>query len=160
MRSTERFSFAVRFRDVSAETEGLIQSAVLRAIEESRVQSEPAVLVLDESSEDRQALGQALTGLRQRAFPADNFLEALRLLQDQHLRVEVALVDVLVREASGLEVLAFLAEDFPDVRRVLMSRDADAPALRLARSSSSAHAILIKPAEPKDLAAAIGMDDG
>ena len=158
-RSTERFSFAVRFRNVSAATEDLIQDAVLRAIEESRARSAPAILVLDESSEDRQRLGQALGALGQSAFPADNFLEALRLLQDQDVRIEVAIVDVLVRDASGPEVLAFLAEEFGDVRRVLMSRDADVPALGLALSAGSAHAILIKPAEPADLAAAIGLAD-
>jgi CheY-like chemotaxis protein len=160
MRATEQLSFAVRFRDVSANTEDLIQSAVLGAIEESRVHGESAVLVLAESVEDGRVLKQSLEGLGQKPFPADTFLEVLRRLQDQNLRIEVALVDLLVRGASGLDILTALADYFPDVRRVLMSRNADAPALRLAQSSGRAHAILITPAEPAELAIAIGLSEG
>lgn len=41
-----------------------------------------------------------------------------------------------------------------------MARAADAPALELARSAISADAILITPADPAALAAAIGLADG
>jgi ActR/RegA family two-component response regulator len=151
-----RFDFAVAFREVPERSKCLIEEAVLRAIEEARLQNDPSVLLFDESGADRHALDQTLAALDRRTFHASTILDALPLLQDPYARVEVALVDWLVSETSGLDVLAFLAEEFANVRRVLMVRDADASAVRIARSSGHAQAILIKPAQPTDLATAIG----
>jgi DNA-binding NarL/FixJ family response regulator len=106
---------------------------------------------------DRDALAAALVGVGQRPCAADTFLAGVRLLQDQNLRIEVALVDLLVRQRTGLAVLTFLAEDFPGVRRVLVARDRSAPELELARSSGRAESILIKPCDTRDLATALGL---
>lgn len=161
----DRFSFAVRFRDVSANDEDRIQSAVLASIEESREQNAPAVLVLDVSSEDRHAVARILVELGQRALPSATFLETLRSLQDPSLCVGVALVDASatgldVLAFTGIEVLEFLANDFPDVRRVLMARSADPSELLAARSSALADAVLEKPADAAAVAIAIGADLG
>ena len=81
---------------------------------------------------------------------------ALRLLQDETLRVEVALVGVRTRQA-GSGVLDFLAAEFPAVRRVLMSSDVNAAALHPAQVAG-AHAILGKPPDAEELALALGVD--
>lgn len=160
--SGQGIAFAVKFQDLSAQSEDLIHNAVLRAIDESRAGSERAVLVLDASSEDRRALVRGLEGLGRRAFSAVTFLDALRSLQDPDLRIEVVMVDVsgTARDApafTGLDVLAFLAADFAQLRRVvLVSRQGDAYALSAARGFGDA--VLFKPAEPADLLAVIGSE--
>lgn len=136
---------AVAFLDVASDVEDLIQQAVLDALERARRQSGPAVLLMDASLDRRVRLERDLGALGRVSLHARTPLEALRWLHDPQACVETALVDLAFGRASGPEVLVFLAEHFPALRRVLVSRAADAAQLEAARSAGSAHAILVDP---------------
>jgi CheY-like chemotaxis protein len=139
--SADKFSIAVAFRDLSAETENFIQEEVLAELKRTRSLVPPTILVLDENPGDRDALGRDLEALGHRVLLASMPLDALRWLHDQHVHVEIAFVDRSLERANCLEMLAFLADDSPDVRRVLMCPTAEVPA----DLAASAHAILLKP---------------
>jgi len=135
---------ALAFHDLPPEAEDLIQNAVLRTLEDARAAS---VLIVDDSAEICQALRTQLGRLGHRAVAVGTPLEAVNFL-DQPNNVAVALVDLVLGSATGMDVIAYLAEQHPQVRRVLMSGRAHPQQLELARHSMfrfSAHEVLSKP---------------
>lgn len=150
-----RFSFAVAFLRVPTEVEDMIHEVVLESLEASRARGGPAVLVIASVPEDRLALKRELEALGHRVVCAGTPLDALRWLQDPHLQVEIAMVDVRVGKGSGLDLLAFLAEDFPEVRRVVMALESDAAASGV--HPGRTQSVLHKPWVREDLACALGL---
>jgi len=122
---------ALAFRDLEPDAEDLIQSAVLRALEDARGAS---VLIVDDSAEICQALRTQLGRLGHRAVAVGTPLEAVNFLEQPN-NVAVALVDLVLGSSNGLDVLAYMAEQHPRVRRVLMSGRAHPQQLELARHS-------------------------
>jgi ActR/RegA family two-component response regulator len=150
-----KFCFAVAFVRVPTEVEDMIQEVVLQSLEESRARGGPAVLVIAPLPEDRQALKHELEALGQHAVCAGTPLDALRWLQDPHVQVEIAMVDLRVAQGRGLDLVAFLAEDFPEVRRVLMASEG-AEAVPGARGGKT-QSVLHRPWVREDVARAIGL---
>src|SRR5688572_22197486 len=72
-------------------------------------------------------------------------LDAIKYLQSPLARVEVAIVDYDLNTADGRDVLAFLANDYPAVRRVLMSGCVSPEVLDRACASGQAHTAFAKP---------------
>jgi CheY-like chemotaxis protein len=145
---------ALAFPDLPPDDEDLIQSAVLRALEDARGAS---VLIVDDSAEICQALRTQLGRLGHRAVAVGTPLEAVHFLEQSN-NVTVALVDLVLGAANGLDVIAYLAEQHPRVRRVLMSGRAHPQQLELARHSMfrfSAHEVLPKPWTEESLARAV-----
>jgi CheY-like chemotaxis protein len=137
-------SFALSFVDLDADAEDMIQNAVLEALEQATTAS---VLVVDDSPEICHALRLQLSRLGHRSYTVGTPLEAVDYLEQPN-QVSVALVDLVLCGSNGLDVLAYLAEQHPGVRRVLMSGRAQPGQLELARHSLfkfSAHDVLAKP---------------
>lgn len=154
-RGSGAFAYAVTFRDLSAKAEDLIQGAVLLALERQRRLPEPAVLVVDDSPDVCLALERDLRALGRRAFSAVTPLDAVRHLLDAQAGIETAVVDLFLGQANGMDLLAYLADDLPDVRRVIMSGALREAQLQTALSSGRAQAILHKPWDRSALAGAI-----
>jgi CheY-like chemotaxis protein len=152
--SGERF-FAAAFREVPASTERAIDRLVGAHLD-ARRRSSSAVLVLDGSAETCRALHRDLDGLGYQAITATSPLEAVARLHAVRERMSTAIVDARLRHSDGLEFLAFLAEDQPLVRRVVMSSDFGTTQLELTRKSSRVHAFLAKPWDRDTLAIALG----
>jgi CheY-like chemotaxis protein len=145
---------ALAFRDLAADAHDLVQSAVLRALEDARGAS---VLIVDDSAEICQALRTQLGRLGLRAVAVGTPLEAVNFLEQPN-HVTVALVDLVLGGSNGLDVLAYLADQHPNVRRVLMSGRAHPQQLELARHSlfrHSAHDVLPKPWTEETLTRAV-----
>jgi CheY-like chemotaxis protein len=148
-------TFALSFPRISADAEDAIQDAVLAALEETRGAS---VLIVDDSTEICSALRMQLRRLGHRAFAVGTPLEAVHFLQQPN-NIAVALVDLVLGTSNGLDVLAYLADQHPKVRRVLMSGRALPSQLELARHTVlpfSAHEVLPKPWTESSLSRAVG----
>lgn len=144
--------FAVAFRNMRATEEDRIQGAVLSALERRRASPDASVLVVDDAPEIHRALQRDLHAFGVGMLSAATPLEAVRHLQDPDVQIDIALVDLHLGHADGTDVLAFLAEDHPEIRRVLMSGRARPCQLELALSSGRAHEVLSKPWERRTLA--------
>lgn len=144
--------FAVAFRNVKPAAEDRIQRAVLSALERCHVSPDARVLVVDDEPGIHRALGRNLRALDIGMLSAATPLEAVRRLQDPEVAIDVAFVDLYLGHADGIDVLAFLAEDHPEIQRVLMSGRARTCQLELALLSGRAHEILPKPWERQTLA--------
>jgi CheY-like chemotaxis protein len=146
---------AVMFRDVAPETEDAIQRLVLRSLERERAAA-TWVLVLDDDALVRAALERDLRsfGLSTRSVAAP--LDLLRCLEDPALNVAVALVDLCLCHEDGTNVLSFLSEDYPRVRRIVMS-GARLDDLERCVASEQAQTLLRKPWNRRCLAQALGL---
>jgi CheY-like chemotaxis protein len=144
-------SWALAFHQLPPESEAIVHAAVVRALDEARAAS---VLIVDDSPEICQALRAHIGRLGHGAIAVGTPLEAMTFLQGPN-GVAVALVDVMLGAGHGADVLTYLSEHHPRVRRVLMSGRAHPEELALARAGKvrlSAHKVLAKPWTPESLA--------
>lgn len=148
-------TFVFEFTSVPEE----MRSDIDRKIAENVAAAQNArVLVVDDSREIGNALRMQLAWLGHPAHAVTTPLEALRVLEEPN-RVEVAIVDLVLGGADGLELIAFLAEQHPEVRRVLMTGHAQPGHLEHeVRNGRSAlpHDVLGKPWSQSTLARAVG----
>jgi ActR/RegA family two-component response regulator len=148
-------SFALSFAHLAPEAEEAIGAAVKAAL---ALTLDAAVLIVDDSTEVCSALGRQLNRMGLRSCAATTPLEAVGLLEQPN-QIEIALIDLRLGSATGLDLLAYLAEQHPAIRRVLMSGQAQPAQLQLARHASlkySAHQVLAKPWNDDTLARALG----
>jgi DNA-binding NtrC family response regulator len=103
------------------------------------------VLVVDDSEGVGRAMVRDLRALGRQGVWVTNPLDAIKYLQTPLSRVEVAIVDFDLNTSDGLDVLAFLAKDYPAVRRVLMSGCVSVEVLDRACASGQAHTAFAKP---------------
>jgi CheY-like chemotaxis protein len=148
-------AIAVAFQDLPSNTEDLLQNLVLTELEEQRKRTPPSALIVDDSEMILQALERQLAALGHVAAAATTPLEAVQHLLDHEHSIRVAIVDLSLGCSDGLEFLAYLAEEHPAVRRVLMSGTVRACQLSLAVRRQRAHAALVKPWTQGQLSAAI-----
>jgi CheY-like chemotaxis protein len=148
---------ALAFEDVPAWIENRIQEAVSSALERKERCGGPAVLVVDDDPPVRLALARQLGSIGCRAVLAATPLDAIQGIEGRVVPADTALVDLFLGTADGLELLEFLANDYPGVRRVLMSGQVRPSQLELARTSGRAHAVLQKPWDRESLVDAVAV---
>jgi CheY-like chemotaxis protein len=137
------FAIAVRFDELSRKARDTIGVAVGEALEhatrESSVRPEPTVLVVDRSLLVREALVHDLRCFGWEAASFSTSLDALTFLERPESCIRVALVDHAA-PGDGRELLSFLADERPAIRRVLL-----ADAAHSATREPEHHAVLAKP---------------
>lgn len=147
---------AVAFRHLAPSVEDVIHRVVLATLEHLTEVSVPHVLVIDDAPQVCRALERDLHALGRRAVSAATLEEAVTSLSGGERHIDAALVDLRLGQADGLELLAFLADRRPDVRRILMSGNLRPCQLELAVTSGRAHAVLDKPWSRADLRRVLG----
>jgi CheY-like chemotaxis protein len=106
----------------------------------------------------RRALARDVQSLGHNAVATATSLEASWALQQRRLpSIQAAVVDLFLGGEDGTHLLAFLADQYPSVRRVLLSGAVRSCQLELALASGRAHAVLEKPWSMEGLALAIGV---
>lgn len=137
-------SFALAFCDLTDSDRDRINEAALAVIEESRTAS---VLIVGDSVDTQDALRVQVHQLGKSSFAVNTSLAAVQLLEAQNA-VSVAIVSHDVGLDNGLDMIAYLADEHPGVRRVLMSSDimhADRRARWHVADGVLAHDVLPKP---------------
>lgn len=149
-------TFVFTFGDLDPALATRLQARVDADVERAQT---ARVLVVDDSREIGDALRMQLAWLGHAAHAVTTPLEAVHVLEQPN-QVEVAIVDLVLGGADGLELLAYLAEQHPHVRRVLMSGHAPPGQLGgpfgIAPPRALPHEVLGKPWSETTLARAVG----
>jgi CheY-like chemotaxis protein len=135
----------------------IVHDAIQRLVARERARERAAktwVISLDDERAIRAALDRELRvlGLSPRSVAAP--LDLLRCLEDTAINVAAVIVDLRLCQEQGTNVLTFLSEDYPRIRRIAMSGTASGELERCVRSGW-AHALLEKPWHRSDLVQAL-----
>ena len=150
---------ALRFIALADPFQDTILHVVLRALARHRATAGRTVLIVDDEESVRTALAREMKRLGRPVLCAATPLEAVRALQDETNAIEVALVDLGLASADGLDVVEHVASEYPDVRRVVMSGQR-LDDLETAVSGGRAHALLRKPWTRGTLESAVATHPG
>ena len=145
---------AARFEGLSADAEHVIQSAVATEIGRSRSRAKAAIVVVIPPGRGDH-LREAITETEATPLFVPTFLDALRWLQEPNVLVRALIVDVDAEPGLGVEMVRWCAEEFPAVKRFLLS----APSVDAHRAPGERHddyAILTRPVTTRSLAKALG----
>jgi CheY-like chemotaxis protein len=149
------YAIGTVFLDLPRGLRDHIQELVATALERKRASAPATVLVADEAPQACWAVASDVAQSGRRVVAASTPVEVLRHLHDVDLRIEAALVDVRFGDSEGLAILAYLAEQHPTVRRVLVSDRTLARNYERLLATGRAHAFLTKPWELQCLVAAL-----
>jgi CheY-like chemotaxis protein len=133
---------AVELRHRSPVTEDAIQQAMLDAILADDRRVRPAVLLVEDCEDVCERITAGLVAAGRRVVTAATPLAAVQHLEDPTENIDTAFVDVSVGEADGLELVVFIRDEHPDIRRVLVQGTVRPSAAELMRSSELVHAVL------------------
>jgi CheY-like chemotaxis protein len=136
---------ALSFVDLSAEDEDSIHEAILASL----ARSVATVLVVDRDGSSRDALERDLRSLGHEAVGVATPLEAIAWLDRPDGRISTVVVDVSEGPTQGLDVLDFVGEHHPRIRRLVV---AEGYRSDLALHSGRAHGVLRKPWDRLSLA--------
>lgn len=113
----------------------------------------PTVLVVEDDPALQDLFCTTLEAAGYTTVSAGNTIDAFALLAGQP--TDVAILDVDLPDASGLDVLDHLAAAFPDTVVVMATGNSDTGIVGEA-SARGADSFLVKPISPRQLAAAVG----
>lgn len=146
----------IEFEHPTPTTEDAIQEALVSEIQRRACASKPGVLVVQDSTELCDRLRADLELLGCRVLVATTPLDAVRLIEDPEQRIERVFVDVSVGEVAGLELMHFIAEEHPSVRRILVQGEVRPSVVELMRAASFVHGVIADPWDPETLHRAVG----
>jgi CheY-like chemotaxis protein len=123
--------------------------------------AKPVILCVDDElivleslrSQLREAFGD--TYLYEIAQDADDALEVINELQDDHINVIVIVSDWLMPGMKGDEFLIQVHQRFPRVIKVMLTGQADEAAIARAREQANLHQCLFKPWSEAELISTI-----
>jgi hypothetical protein len=144
-------AFGISFTRVS-EPAMATHEATVSALKDQGALTEPVVLVVDESTNACFNLVQALHQVGRKAIAVTTPLDAIEWLLDGGSHFEMALVNTAHGTSDGCDLLAFLADEYPEVRRVLISDSMRLGQLDQMRELTQPHAVLAKPLSVEQLA--------
>jgi hypothetical protein len=143
----------VQFLHISLAGQELIQQAVSTSLVRS---NHPSVLVADLHADGLAHVIRDLDALECRSVLARSPLDVIRWLTEPDAPVAVALVGRTLGSDDGLDVIRFIAREFPSVRRVLMVPGPGE--VRRYRKERTIHAVLVRPWRRGALAIALGRE--
>lgn len=147
-------TIGVAFVDVHPAIEAILRSAVLDTLAHANM-TRAAVLIVDDSPIICHALTKELAWMGKVASVAHSAKDAIARIEDPDQDIEVAIVDAYLGDIEGTDLVAFLAAEYPNVRRVLMSGCVAGAALE--RAAEGCHAYVEKPWHKWELAEALGV---
>ena len=152
------WALAVRFDDPARRAREAIGAAVAESLEaaarDSAMRPEPTVLVVDDSLLVREALTRDIRCAGWEVASFSTSLDALDFLDRPSSRIRVALIDLLGMR-DGTDLLSFLADERPSIRRVLLSDQSRPGRADLGPLAARADAVLAKPWDQETLARTI-----
>ncbi|MGH9660699.1 MAG: response regulator [Bryobacteraceae bacterium] len=110
--------------------------------------SPKSVLVVDDDEQIRNVIQAVLTGAGYQVSLACNGKQALSVVRS--MPVDILVTDLIMPEQEGVETIAVVRKEFPEIKIVAISGVAGGRYLRVAEFLG-AHAVLQKPFEPAKL---------
>jgi CheY-like chemotaxis protein len=151
------WAIAVSFRDLADPIHDVIVRVVLQAIARQRAAARKIVLVVDDERPIQVALAHELTLLGLEPHAVGTPHAVIGCLHDPAMDIHTVFVDLGLGVCDGLDVVDYLANAYPDIRRIVMSgaREND---LQHAVATGKAHAMLHKPWDRSDLRGCLKTD--
>ena len=150
---------AISFVHLTAQQEDMIQDAIAASLERQRARLAATVLVLAPEGQGRARLEDDLRAVGHEPVGISTPLEAVAWLDRPGTRISIVLVDVSAGAAHGLDVLDFLGEHHPRIRRVVIADEVRPFRLDLALRSGRAHQVLHKPWDQGGLMTALKREE-
>jgi len=141
----------IRFGHTSVAGQDRLDDVVAGVLQHA---SGAAVLLVDPVRDERHSIAVLLRNTGARVVSAFTALGAVALLSSEEVAIDTLLVAADLTQTSGLELASFVADTHPEVRRVVMTRAATAPAIA-ALAAGRIHAVLDPPWTRERLLAAI-----
>jgi len=138
--------FAITFPGIDAALEDAIHNAILNHLEDIHTQRAPLVLVVDGNQKVCRNLSRDLEALDRVVLSALRSSDAIDMLRSDTSRFDTTFVDLFPGRTDGIELLTFLSNTYPSIRRILMvSKNAAGLSDEYHSAVKIAHAVLRKP---------------
>jgi two-component system, cell cycle sensor histidine kinase and response regulator CckA len=108
------------------------------------------ILVVDDHTPVRQLISRMLIRRGFKTIEADNGSEALRLFEGAHEKIDLAIIDMVMPEMSGLDVAAELGRLHPELKILYLSGHDGSIAIDCIRRRSP-ELLLLKPFTERSL---------
>ncbi len=143
---------ALSFEHATPRAEDTIQDLVLQAFVALRAHGEDFVaLVIEPSNTLRSALIDQLGTLGQPAIGVGTALDAVQILMEQAERVDCAFIQSRSAQVPSFEIVEFLAQHHPHIRRVLIGDAEEVARSWRAEPRELVHSLLELPASDRNL---------
>ena len=113
------------------------------------------VLILDDEAEVRSAIRMQLKGTRFELLEAENFDQALNLLQENVLTVDVIICDVRMPGVDGVQAVATFQQEYPNTPVIILTGFPDVDLAVNFMKKQDVMDYLTKPVEKQKLIAAV-----
>ena len=113
------------------------------------------VLVLDDEADVRTAIRLQLKGTRFEVLEAENFEQAIALLSDNPISIDVIICDVRMPGVSGVEAVATFQQEYPTTPVIVLTGFPDVDLAVDFMKKKDVVEFLTKPVEKDKLIAAV-----
>ncbi len=113
------------------------------------------VLILDDEAEVRDAIRLQLGGTRYEILAAENFEQAMTLLRDNALTIDVIICDVRMPGVDGVEAVAAFQREYPATPVIVLTGFPDVDLAVDFMKKQDVKDYLTKPVEKEKLIAAV-----
>lgn len=139
-------SVGLSFEHAPPRAEDCLQDVVVDAFAKTHAGAHVA-LVIEPNHQVRQQILRTLRELGQRAIGVATALDAVQLLVEEGDRIDIAFIEAECATLRSFELIEFLANNYPRVRRVLVGEPSQIEASWLAETTGEVHGMLETPCE-------------
>lgn len=140
-------SMGLRFEHTPPKAEDCIQDFVVETFASAQADDGRIALVVEPRHVERQMLVRTLRELGRRAIGAATALDAVQLLGKEGEHIDTVFVEAESRSLPSLELVEFLAHNYPRIRRVLVGEPSEIAASWVAQATGEVHALLETPCD-------------
>jgi len=140
-------SMGLAFEKRTSRAEDWIQDVVVDAIAKVREYGRHVALVIEPRDKERLSLVRTLQELGQRAIGVATALDAVQLLVEEGERVDTAFVEAESDTLKSQELIEYLANHHPHVRRILVGEPENIQANWVVEATGEVHALLETPCD-------------
>jgi hypothetical protein len=146
VRRVDGRSMGLSFEHATPRAEDCIQDLVVEAFAKLHAHQEGHVsLVIEPQEAVRQRLLQQLEGLQQTALGVATALDAVQVLMERGERVDCAFIEVASLQLPSFELVEYLSQHHPHVRRVLIGDATELGHHWLSQASGEVHGLMELP---------------
>jgi CheY-like chemotaxis protein len=137
----------LRFEQTPAKAEDCIQDFVVETFASAQADDGQIALVVEPRHVERQMLVRTLRELGRRAIGVATALDAVQLLGKDGEHIDTVFIEAESASLPSLELVEFLAHNYPRVRRVLVGESSEIAASWVAQATGEVHALLETPCD-------------